>query len=132
MCIKLVIIKKLYYDARPTKYQEYLLYLSLKLAHKTMFFLFVPSYRHPQGARAPSGPGPPHYRRFTITHRHTTLGTRVHECTSDQPDDLYQTTNNNHKRHWCSSGIRTHNPGKRAAADPRLRPHGHWDRLLCA
>jgi hypothetical protein len=26
-------------------------------------------------------------------------------------------------------GIRTHNPSKRAAADPRLRPRGHWDRL---
>ena len=27
-------------------------------------------------------------------------------------------------------GIRTHDPSKRAAADPRLRPpHGHWDRL---
>ena len=25
--------------------------------------------------------------------------------------------------------IRTHNPSKRAAADPRLRPRGHWDRL---
>jgi len=25
-------------------------------------------------------------------------------------------------------GIRTHNPIKRAAADPRLRPHRHWDR----
>jgi hypothetical protein len=25
-------------------------------------------------------------------------------------------------------GIRTHNPSKRAAADPRLRPRGHWDR----
>jgi hypothetical protein len=23
-------------------------------------------------------------------------------------------------------GIRTRNPSKRAAADPRLRPHGHW------
>jgi hypothetical protein len=27
-------------------------------------------------------------------------------------------------------GIRTHNPSKRAAADPRLRPRGHWDRPL--
>jgi hypothetical protein len=27
-----------------------------------------------------------------------------------------------------TGGIRTHNPRKRAAADPRLRPHGHWDR----
>ena len=24
------------------------------------------------------------------------------------------------------SGIRTHNPSKQAAADPRLRPRGHW------
>jgi hypothetical protein len=24
-------------------------------------------------------------------------------------------------------GIRTHNPSKRAAEDPLLRPHGHWD-----
>ena len=26
--------------------------------------------------------------------------------------------------------IRTHTPNKRAAADPRLRPHGHWDGFL--
>jgi hypothetical protein len=26
------------------------------------------------------------------------------------------------------AGIRTHDPSKRAAKDPRLRPHGHWDR----
>jgi len=25
-------------------------------------------------------------------------------------------------------GIRTRNPSKQAAADPRLRPRGHWDR----
>jgi len=28
-------------------------------------------------------------------------------------------------------GIRTHNINGRAAADLRLRPHGHWDRLYC-
>jgi hypothetical protein len=27
-------------------------------------------------------------------------------------------------------GIRTRNPSKRAAVDPRLRPRGHWDRPL--
>jgi hypothetical protein len=27
-----------------------------------------------------------------------------------------------------AGGIRTHNPSKRAAVDPRLRPRGHWDR----
>jgi hypothetical protein len=25
-------------------------------------------------------------------------------------------------------GIRTHNPSKRSAAGPRIRPRGHWDR----
>jgi hypothetical protein len=32
-----------------------------------LFFIF-------HGATAPSGPGPPHYRGFMITLRHTTLG----------------------------------------------------------
>ena len=27
-------------------------------------------------------------------------------------------------------GIQTHNPSKRAAADPRLRLRGHWDRRI--
>ena len=27
-------------------------------------------------------------------------------------------------------GIRTRNPSKRAAADPRLRQRGHWDQLV--
>jgi hypothetical protein len=30
-----------------------------------------------------------------------------------------------------SGEIRTHNPRKRAAADPNLRPHGHWHRQIC-
>jgi hypothetical protein len=38
-----------------------------------------------------------------------------------------QTTLITHK-HPCSGGIRTHNPSRRAAADPRLRQRGHWDR----
>jgi len=25
-------------------------------------------------------------------------------------------------------GVQTHNPNKRATADPHLRPRGHWDR----
>jgi len=35
-----------------------------------LVFFFPP----PHDATAPSGPGPPHYRRFTSTLRHTTLG----------------------------------------------------------
>jgi len=29
------------------------------------------------------------------------------------------------------AGIRTRNPSKWAAADPRLRPRGHWNRRIC-
>jgi hypothetical protein len=31
-------------------------------------------------------------------------------------------------KHPCPGRIRTHDPSKRAAEDPRLRPHCHWDR----
>ena len=31
-------------------------------------------------------------------------------------------------RYPCPGGICTHNPNKRVAADPRLRPREHWDR----
>jgi hypothetical protein len=38
---------------------------------------------------------------------------------------------NTHKRQTSTAPrmIRTRNPSKRAAADPRLRPRVHWDRL---
>jgi hypothetical protein len=50
------------------------------------------------GATAPTGPGPPHYRGFTITFRHTALGrTPLHEW-SARRRDLYLTTHNTHKR----------------------------------
>ena len=32
-----------------------------------------------------------------------------------------------HKNIYAPGGIRTRNPSKRSAADPRLRPLGHWD-----
>ena len=78
----------------------------------------------------PVGPGPPHSRGFSITHdapqsvrllwvsdmlvaetsssKHTTLTTNVHP----------------------TAGIRTHILTRRAAADPSLRPRGHWDRHI--
>ena len=40
----------------------------------------------------------------------------------------WQHTTLTRDRYPCPGGIRTHNPSKRAAADPRLRPRGHWDR----
>ena len=77
----------------------------------------------------PYVPGPPHYLRFTITLRHTTLGSIPLDKRSARHRDLYLKT-----QHWQerviseSSGIRTRNPSKQAAADSHLRPRSHWVR----
>ena len=42
------------------------------------------------------------------------------------PDNTQRSTQTNIH---VPGGIRTHNPSKRVAADLRLRPRGHWDRL---
>jgi len=62
---------------------------------------------------------------FEITLGHTTLfrtpGSRLNAETSasqhSQETDIH-----------APGGIRKYTPNKRAAVDPRLRPHGHWDR----
>jgi hypothetical protein len=50
------------------------------------------------GTTAPWGPGPPHYRGFTITLRHTTLGRTPQDEWSARRRDPYPTTRNTHKR----------------------------------
>jgi hypothetical protein len=68
------------------------------------------------GATAPSGPGPPCCRGFTITLRHTTLGRTPLDERSARRRDLYLTTHNTHKR-------------QKAMPPPSLRsPHQN---LLC-
>ena len=91
----------------------------------------LPSVFFFHGATAPSGSGP-HFRGFTITLRHTTFGRTPMDEWSARRRDLYLTTHNKHKRQTSvpPGGIRTHNPNRRAAADPRLRPRGHCDRQL--
>jgi hypothetical protein len=81
-------------------------------------------------ATSPSGPGSPHYRGFTITLRHTTLGRTPLDGWSARRRDLYLTTHNTHNRQTSHvpGGIRTRNPSKRAAADQRLRLRRLWDR----
>jgi hypothetical protein len=49
-------------------------------------------------ATAPSGPGPPNYRGFTITLRHTTLGRTPLDEGAARRRDLYLTAHNTHKR----------------------------------
>jgi hypothetical protein len=82
------------------------------------------------GATAPSGPGNPHYRGFTITLSYTTLGRTPLDEWSARRRDLYLRTHNTHKTDIHDPcGIRTRSPSKWAAADPRLRQRGHCDRL---
>jgi len=50
------------------------------------------------GATAPSGARPPHYRGFTITLKHTTLGRTPLDEWSARHSDLNLTTHNTHKR----------------------------------
>jgi len=89
------------------------------------------TFTRDHGATALSGPGPPHCRGFTITLRRVTLGRTP--CTSDRP--VVETSTWQHTQHsqeteaYASGGIRTRNPSKRAAAEPRLKPRGQRDWL---
>jgi hypothetical protein len=64
--------------------------------------------------------------------RHTALGRIPPDEWSAPRRDLYLTTHNIRSRQRAKppAGFepRTHNTSKRAAADPRLRPRGYWDR----
>jgi hypothetical protein len=64
----------------------------------TLFATFRHCYFFYYVATAPSGPGPPHYRGFTITLRYTTLGRTLLTELSVRRRDLHLTTHNTHKR----------------------------------
>jgi hypothetical protein len=42
----------------------------------------------------------------------------------------YRPYNKHNTNIHAHGGIRTHDASKRAAEDPLLRPHGHWDRRI--
>ena len=71
-------------------------------------------------------------RFLDYTQRRTTVGKTPLEEWSARRRDLYLTTHNPHNRQtsMLSGGIRTHNLSRRAAAELRLRPRGHWDRHI--
>jgi hypothetical protein len=82
--------------------------------------------RQPQWARASS------FTRF-LDHiqRRTTIGRTPLDEWSARRWDLYLTTHNTCNRQTnihAPDGLRTLNLSRQAAADPRLRPRGHWDR----
>jgi hypothetical protein len=74
---------------------------------------------------------PPQLWGYEITHNDTTQSVGL-LCTSDQP--VAETSTWQHTQHsqqtniHAPGGIRTRNPSRRAATDPRLRPLGLWDR----
>ena len=76
-------------------------------------------------ARQPSsGPWPPHYRGFTITHNDAPQSVGL-LWTSDQL--AAETSTRQQTGIHAPGGIRTHSLSRRAAADLQLRPRGHWD-----
>ena len=58
-------------------------------SHNIHFIYLYNIHIFPHGAKATSGPGPPNYRSFTITLRHTTLGRTRPQ--SDQPGAVTST-----------------------------------------
>ena len=86
---------------------------------------YLPWRDSPQWAKASS---------VSRIHGHTHLDTQ-HSIgflrTIDQPEaetSTWQHTTLRNTNILVPGGIRTHNPSKRVAADPRLWPRGHWDR----
>jgi hypothetical protein len=108
---------------------------SLLLEHDREFSPHIPSRRTQTrilsyGATSPGGPGPSHYRGFTITLRHTPHSVGLLR-TLISPTQRTLPNNTQHSKETdlhAPVGIRTHNPSKRLAADPRLRTRGHWGR----
>jgi len=81
------------------------------------------------GASAPSGPGPPHSRSHTTTHRsrQDSSGRVISSSQRPLPD-------NTHRRQTSMTlvGFEPYNLSRRAAADLRLRLRGHWDQHKCS
>jgi len=76
------------------------------------------------------GQGPITVGASTITLRHTTFGRTLLDEWSARRRDLYLSTRSTQTDIHVLGGIRTYNPSKRAAADPRLKQRGYRDRRV--
>ena len=79
------------------------------------------------GAAAQRGPWPPHSWGFLIIHNDASQSVGL-LWTSDQL--VAETSTWQHTTIHAPGGIRTHDLSRRAAAELRLRPRGHWDRHI--
>ena len=106
--------------SHPTSWTSILIlysHLRLGLPSGTYAQIYIKHLSH--SSTAPSGPEPLHYRCFTITLRHTTVGRTPLDEWSARRTDLYM-HNTQHKQETeihDLGGIWTRNPGKRAAED---------------
>ena len=73
-----------------------------------------------QGTTAPSGPGPTHYRGFTITIRHTIFGRNPLDEWSARRRDLYLTIHTNYNRETSM-----HSVGFQTTISAGERPQTH-------
>jgi hypothetical protein len=105
------------------RFQTLIVYSTLQFDIQVCLFLA----RQPQWAMASS------FTRFLRLHSDTPHSVGL-LWTSDQlvaETSTWQHTTLTTDKHPCPpGGIRTHNPRRRAAADPRLRARGHWDRPM--
>jgi hypothetical protein len=81
------------------------------------------SKRFLHGARASSGPEHPPFRGFTITHTHKQSVGLILMRDRPLPHNTHHLPGTYLN---TSGGIRNHSLRKREAAEPRLRPRGHW------
>jgi hypothetical protein len=103
-------------------------HISLLLWYRNQYTVFSP-----HSAAHPSRPKPPQGTGFTITFRHTSLGSTPLDEWSARRRDLYLTTHSTHKRQTSIhtlGGIQTRNYCKQEAPDPPLRRHCHWDQHI--
>jgi len=78
-------------------------------------------------AQVSIGPGPPHYRGFTIRLEWDFSGRVIVPSQRTLPDN---TQHSQETDIHAPGKIRTRNSSKWATANPRVRPHGHCDRLV--
>jgi hypothetical protein len=72
-----------------------------------------------------------HYRDFTITFRHTTLSRTPLVEWSARHRDLFLKTHNKRYGHSCPRlDLNPQSQRTNSAADPHLRPCGHWERPI--